>query len=66
VEKHLYADALNVTNLEDMIDHIYPLPGFPDIQDLPRETLRPVLEKNMHDGVLHIPKDYGMFVAQKG
>ncbi len=24
-----------------------------------------VLEKNMHDGVLHVPKDYGMFIARK-
>ena len=66
VEKHLYEDALNITDIEDLIDYIYSLPGFSDIQDLSRETLRYELEKNTHDGVLHIPKDYGMFVAKKG
>ena len=65
VVKYLYEDALNVTDIEDMIDYIYSLPSFSDIQDYPRETLRSVLKKNMRDGVLHLPKDYGMFVAHK-
>ena len=65
VEKLLYEDSLEVTNIEDMIDYIYSLPGFSDIQDFPRETLRSVLEKNMHDGILSIPKDYGMFIVRK-
>ena len=63
VEKYLYEDALNVTNIEDLIDYIYSLPSFSDIQDFPRETLRPVLEKNMRGGILRIPKEYGMFAA---
>lgn len=63
VEKRLYEDSLDVTNVDDLIDYIYSLPSFSDIQDYPRETLRCVLEKNMRDRVLHIPKDYGMFIA---
>ncbi len=51
---------------DDLIDYIYSLPSFSDIQDLPRETLRTEILKNMHDGVLHVPKDYGMFIARKG
>lgn len=65
VEKLRYEDALEVTDIEDMIDYIYSLPGFSDIQDMPRDTLRFVLEKNMHGGVLRVPKDYGMFAARK-
>lgn len=60
-----YEDELRVTNLDDMIDYIYSLPGFSDIQDLPREVLRSVLEKNTKNGILHLPKDYGMFIARK-
>ncbi len=66
VEKYLYEDALEVTDIEDLIDYIYSLPGFSDIQDMPRDTLRSVLENNMRDGILHVPKDYGMFIARKG
>ena len=65
VEKRLYEDSLEVTNVDDLIDYIYSLPSYSDVQDYPRDTLRPVLEKNMRDGVLHIPKDYGMFIAHK-
>ena len=66
VEKRLYEDSLEVTNVDDLIDYIYSLPSFSDIQDFPRDTLRSVLEKNMRNGVLHVPKDYGMFIARKG
>ena len=66
VEKRLYEDSLEVTNAEDMIDYIYSLPSFSDIQDFSRDTLRAVLEKNMHNGILRVPKDYGMFIARKG
>lgn len=61
-----YEDALDVTDADDLIDYIYSLPSFSDIQDLPRETIKAELIKNMHDGVLHIQKDYGMFIARKG
>ena len=64
-EKRRYEDSLEVTNTDDLIDYIYSLPGYSDIQDLSRDTLRSVLEKNMRDGVLRIPKDYGMFIARK-
>ena len=65
IQKLQYEDALEVTDADDMIDYIYSLPGFSDIQDLPRDVLRPVLEKKMHNGILRIPKDYGMFIVRK-
>jgi ubiquinone/menaquinone biosynthesis C-methylase UbiE len=65
VEKRLYEDSLEVTNADDLIDYIYSLPSFSDIQDFSREILRSEIEKNMRNGVLHVPKDYGMFIARK-
>ena len=61
----LYEDALEVTDVNDMIDYIDSLPGFSEIQAIPRETLRSVLEQNMRGGILHVPKEYGMFAAHK-
>ncbi len=58
-----YEDALEVTDVEDMIDYIYSLPSWADIQGLSRDAIRSVLQKNMPDGVLRLPKDYGMFIA---
>ncbi|MBR3018398.1 MAG: class I SAM-dependent methyltransferase [Clostridia bacterium] len=64
VQKYLYDDALAVTNVDDMTDYIFSLTGLSDLQKLPRETVRSVLEKNMADGVLWIPKEYGMFISK--
>ncbi len=65
VKKLLYEDALEVTDVEDMIGYVYSLPSFSDVQDLPRDTMREVLKRNMKDGILRVPKEYGMFIARK-
>ena len=64
VQRLLYEDALEVTNVNDLVDYIRSLTGMSDLQKLPEDTIRSVLEQNMSDGVLRIPKEYGMFVAR--
>ena len=64
VQRLLYEDALEVTNVEDMVDYIRSLTGMSELRNLPRDEIRPVLEKNMTGGVLHVPKEYGMFIAR--
>lgn len=65
VERFLYEDALAVTDLDDLIDYIRSLSGLSELRMLPGETLRAVLEAHMRDGVLTIPKEYGLFVSTK-
>ena len=65
VRKLLYEDSLEVTNVEDMVDYIYSLTGMTDLQKLPRSKVKSVLERNMRDGVLRVPKEYGMFIAKE-
>ena len=65
IGKDLYEDALEVTNVEDMVDYIFSLTGMTDLRKIPREEVRRVLENNMRNGILHIPKEYGMFIAKK-
>ena len=65
VQRLLYEDALEVTNADDMADYIFSLAGMTDLQKIPREEVLAVLQKNMPDGVLHVPKEYGMFIARK-
>ena len=64
VRQDLYEDSLAVTNVEDMVDYIYSLSGMSDLRSLPRETVRSVLAAHMTEGVLRIPKEYGMFIAR--
>ena len=63
--RYMYEDSLAVTDIDDMVDYIYSLAGLSELHELPRETVRSVLERNMTDGVLRIPKEYGMFISRK-
>lgn len=65
VQRFLYEDALKVTKIEDMVDYIYSLTGMTNLQMIPKNEVRVVLESNMQDGVLYVPKEYGLFVAKK-
>ncbi len=65
VRRLLYEDALEVTDAGDMADYIFSLAGMTDLQKIPRDEVLSVLEGNMRDGVLRVPKEYGMFIAGK-
>jgi len=64
VECLRYEDELEVTDVEDMTDYIYSLTGMTELQQLPRNEVSTVLEKNMSGGILRVPKEYGMFIAK--
>lgn len=64
VQRLTYEDSLEVTDMNDLVDYIFSLSGMTELRKLPRETVRTVLERNMRDGVLRVPKEYGMFVAR--
>lgn len=60
-----YKDSLAVTNVEDILDYIYSLTNLSSVTQLGRKVLKEVLEREMVDGVLNIPKEYGMFICRK-
>ena len=64
VERANYIDSLAVTDVEDLVEYIYSLSGMADLRNLPRDTVRSVLAGHMENGVLNIPKEYGMFIAR--
>ena len=66
VRRDLYEDALEVTDVEDMVDYIFSLTGMTDLKKIPRDEIRSVLQRNMRNGILHVPKEYGMFTASAG
>ena len=59
-----YEDSLEVTNLDDIADYIYSLAGMAELRKQPREIMLSVLKENVSNGILRIPKEYGMFVAR--
>lgn len=63
VQRLEYVDSLEVTNIDDMVDYIYSLSGMTTLSSIKRESVKTVLEQNMENGVLSVPKEYGMFIC---
>ncbi len=59
-----YEDSLEVNNLDDIADYIYSLTGMAELRKQPREIMLSVLKENVSNGILRIPKEYGIFVAR--
>lgn len=65
VQRVDYADSLAVTDIDDMLDYIESLANMSQAAAVGRSTLKKVLENEMRDGVLYVPKEYGMFICRK-
>ena len=57
-------DGLAVTNIGDFADYVYSLSGLANIASVPRNTLLSALESRVENGVLYVPKEYGMFICR--
>jgi len=58
-----YEDALAVTDLDDLMDYLDSLPSRAPLDTEERESVKQLLSQHMKDGVLTLPKEYGMFTA---
>lgn len=65
VQRLDYEDSLAVTDIEDLLDYMDSLGDLSPVAGIERETVRAVLKREMTDGILKIPKEYGMFVCRK-
>ena len=65
VEKLIYDDELQVTSIDDLVQYIQSLKGISEIGSLEDEIIRNRLESEFNNGMLIIPKEYGMFIARK-
>ena len=65
VERLDREDGLKITNLDDLIEYIYSTTRMANIADVDRAILEEILRSKMVDGMIYIPKEYGMFVARK-
>lgn len=63
VEKLEYLDSLAVTNVDDMVEYIYSLSGMTSLNNVPKPIIKDILKNNLINGVLNVPKEYGMFIA---
>ena len=63
VEKLEYNDSLAVPNVVDMVDYIYSLSSMTKLRNMPKHIIKEILIQNQTNGILNIPKEYGMFIA---
>ena len=65
VQKLNYEDSLAVTEIDDLVEYIYSLSSMTTLSAVPKEEIHEVLAKHMINGVLQVPKEYGMFCCRK-
>ena len=64
VRLNKYSDKLLITDMNDLADYVQSLTGTSQISGVSRETMIKVFTDNCVDGVLIIPKEYGMFIGR--
>lgn len=57
-------DGLAITNLDDFADYIYSMASLTNMGSVPRSILLSTLEQRMENGILYVPKEYGMFICR--
>lgn len=65
VERFDREDGLAITCLDDFADYVYSLSSLTGIGAVSREELLAAFQKKTTDGILYVPKEYGMFVCTK-
>ena len=65
VERRDYEDALEIDNIEDYLEYIYSMASMTGLDRNNYDILRNYFNSKKVNGYLHVPKEYGMFVAGK-
>ena len=65
VQRLNYEDSLAVTEIDDLVEYIYSLSSMTTLSTVPKKEIHDLLTKQMVEGVLSVPKEYGMFCCRK-
>lgn len=57
-------DGLAITDVGDFADYIYSLSSLSNIETIPRNAVLAALESKVENGILYVPKEYGMFICR--
>ena len=57
-------DGLKINCVDDFVDYVMSLSSLTGIMDSRRDTLRRAFEEKLENGMLYIPKEYGMFICK--
>ena len=65
VERYDYKDALEIDKVEDYLEYIYSMASMQGLERKYYDILLNYFNLKKVNGYLHVPKEYGMFVAGK-
>jgi ubiquinone/menaquinone biosynthesis C-methylase UbiE len=65
INEFIYEDSLEVTDTCDLVDYFFTTIDFGQKQTLGREEVSLKFESLKSNGIIKVPKDYGMFVCVK-
>ena len=65
VERRDYEDALEIDRIEDYLEYIYSMSSMQGLERKYYDIMFNYFNSQKVNGYLHVPKEYGMFVAEK-
>lgn len=63
IEKSEYTDSLAVTDIDDMVEYIYSFSDMTSFGNISKQLIKDILTKHTTNGILNVPKEYGMFIS---
>ena len=64
VRRDIREDGLAVTRVEDFVDYVLSMSALTGVTDVSRDALCRAFGQKMIDGILYVPKEYGMFICK--
>ena len=64
VQRYEREDGLAITCVDDFVEYVLSTSGLTGLADCSADALRCAFEEKMIDGVLYVPKEYGMFICE--
>lgn len=51
------------SNIDDIIEYLYSLSSMTSITGIPKQAKKDILTAHSTNGILNVPKEYGMFIV---
>lgn len=64
VQRLTREDGLAISCVNDFVDYVLSLSSLTGIKEMRRDVLYRAFEKKTIDGILYVPKEYGMFICR--
>ena len=64
IDARFYTDSLHITDIDDLVDYLRSLASLKALNDIPLEKLNEIIMEHSSNGVVDLPKEYGMFIAK--